>query len=49
MLYRYFNLVPEIDTYSRSNEERLPHWKNIQGYFFVRLWERKNRHFRPLS
>lgn len=29
MLYWGFNLVPEIDTYSRSNEERLPHGKTI--------------------
>ena len=34
MLYRYFNLVPEIDTYSRSNEERLPHWKKHTGLLF---------------
>ena len=31
VLYWGFNLVPEIDTYSRSNEERLPHGKTYRA------------------
>lgn len=31
MLYWDFNLVPEIDTYSRGNEERLPDGKTYRA------------------